>query len=302
LVVASCVSWATAHASPGVAVDLSHLEAEAVPDAAALEQALVMRLLQEGFAIDPLTEEPAIIVAVAGSEDALVLSAKSAYFERSRTIDASGADDAQLQLEVVQKAVELARLAREAAPPPAVAAVAPPPVVEAAIERRVEPQPATRRARWRIGADVGVRSSGPIEASLSARYAIVARLGVMLRASAAKPGDNEAIGVWEQELVAGASYEWSLSPAMTVDVGIAAGIGRHHFELAMPLGMRTGTRFDPAVAVPVRIAVQPWHALELSLWGLAHASREREHVSGDRILWRRDAVEVGAGAGVAVRF
>ena len=81
-----CFALGTAHAAPSVAVDLSRLDSQAA-DAAALEQALVMRLLQEGFAIDPLTEEPTIVVAIAGHDHQLVLTAKSAHFARSRTID-----------------------------------------------------------------------------------------------------------------------------------------------------------------------------------------------------------------------
>src|SRR5262245_53391034 len=110
-----CFALRMAHAAPSVAVDLSRLDSQAA-DAAALEQALVMRLLQEGFAIDPLTEEPTIVVAIAGHDHELVLTAKSAHFARSRTIDVSGASDAQLRLELAQRVVELARQAREAAP------------------------------------------------------------------------------------------------------------------------------------------------------------------------------------------
>ena len=68
LIVASlCIALEVAHAAPSVAVDLSTLDSD-VADAAALEQALVMRLLQEGFAIDPLTAEPSIVVAVSGGD------------------------------------------------------------------------------------------------------------------------------------------------------------------------------------------------------------------------------------------
>lgn len=289
-----CGTSAIAYAAPSVAVDVSQLE---TADAAAIEQALVMRLLQEGFAVDPLTAEPAIVVAIAGRDRELVVSAKSAHFERSRTIDTGGSIDTQLQLEVVQKVVELARLAREAAPP-AVAAIQRDEVSTLSAQAVVPPE---RAPRWRVGADVGVVFGGTIEASLHARFAIVHGVGVALRGAAAQRNEPE-IAVGEQELLAGAGYEWPIAKAVAVDVALLAGARRHHFELAMPLGERTGTRFDAAMALPVRLSLRPWRGLELSLWGIAKLAREREHINETAVFWHRDAFEVGAGAGVAARF
>jgi len=297
-----CVAFGTAQAAPSVAVDLSRLDSEAPADAAALEQALVMRLLQEGFAIDPLTAQPTIVVAVAGGDHELVLSARSANFERSRTIDTSGSSGAQLQLELVQKAVELARLAREAAPPRPTVAALEPRDESAALRDDVIVTPARPRSpRWLLGAGVGVESTGNIEASLQARYTIAGGFGAAVRAAATQPDERE-ISVGEQELLAGGSHEWSFAHATALDVGLLGGVRRHHFELAMPLGDRTGTRFDPALAVPVRISLRSWRAFELALWGIAKLSTEREHVNGTTVLWHRDAFTVGAGVGVAARF
>ena len=290
-----CIS-ATVHAAPSVAVDLSRLDSDAAPDAAVLEQAVVMRLLQEGFAIDPLTAEPAIVVAIAGDDRELVLSAKSAHFERSRTIAIAGSTEAELQLEVVQKVVELARLARESAPPPVVAVREP-----AAEVREVVVPPEPRRPRWLLGMGLGVDTGAVFEASLHARFAIARGIGAVVRAAAAQP-DETGISVGEQELLLGASYEHALASIVAVDVGLLAGVRRHSFELAMPLAERTGTRFDAAAALPVRIVVRPSDAFEVSLWVIARVSREREHVLGDEVLWRRGAVTGGAGVGVAARF
>jgi hypothetical protein len=313
LIVASlCIALEVAHAAPSVAVDLSTLDSD-VADAAALEQALVMRLLQEGFAIDPLTAEPSIVVAVSGGEPELVLSAKSAHFERARTIDVTGSGGAQLQLEIVQKVVELARLAREAAPPPSppAPAVASPPAVAAAPASRAQhdlPAQVSERGeareqppRWEIGGDVGVVSTGTAEASVHARYAIGARVGAVLRAAASQP-DEAAISVGEQELMAGASYEWTLASRLVLDVGALAGVHRHHFELSMQLADRTGTRYDPVLATPVRLSLQASRRFEVSVWGIGKLAKEREHVSGTEVLWRRDVVTAGAGVGVAARF
>ena len=300
-VVAIICVLGVAHAAPSVAVDLSRLEAA---DAAAIEQALVMRLLQEGFAIDPLTAEPAIVVAIIGHENELVLSAKSAHFERSRTIDVSGSSGAQLQLELVQKVVELARLAREATPPPpptvaAVAAPEPEPVAASVVQHEVIAPPAS--PRWQLGADVGVLSSTTIEVALHARFAIAHGFGAVMRAAGSQP-DGSAIAIDEQELLAGASYEHLLADVLALDVGLIAGVRRHHFELAMPLAEPAGSRYDAALALPVRIALRPARAFEISVWGIAKLARAREHANGPEVLWHRDALGLGAGAGVAARF
>jgi hypothetical protein len=292
-----CAALGAAHAAPSVAVDVSRLESA---DAAALEQALVMRLIQEGFAIDP-TANAAIVVAIASSDSQVVLSAKSANFERSRTVDISGSSDAQLQLEVVQKVVELARLAREAAPPPSrppAVAVATPPERDVIEENVVVHEPAPR---WRIGVDAGVLMSATMETALSARVAIAYGFGAAVRASMSAP-DGQQISVSEQDALAGASYERSLSRTVAFDVSLVAGVHRHHFELAMPLGEQTGTRYDREVAAPVRLSLRVWRALDLSIWALAKIGREREHTSETTVLWHRDAFDAGVGVGVAARF
>ena len=296
-----CVFFGIAQAAPSVAVDLSRLDSEAAPDAAALEQALVMRLLQEGFVIDPLTEEPTIVVAVTGGESELVLSAKSANFERSRTMDISGSSGAQLQLELVQKVVELARLAREAAPPAKTVALHDASEAPLALRDDVVALERPRAPRWLVGVDVGVESTATAELSLHARYVIRAGFGAAARVGAAEP-DGPEISIGEQEFQAGAGYTRALTRALTLDVALLGGVRRHHFELAMPLAERSGTRFDAALAVPVRISLRVWRAFELSLWGLGKLSREREHVNGAAVLWHRDAFTIGAGVGVAARF
>ena len=299
VVVSVCVALGTAAAAPSVGVDLSKLDCDPASDAAALEQALVIRLLQDGFTIDPLSSMPTIIIAIAGADHELVLSAKSAFFEETRTIDTSGSSGAQLHLELVQKAVELARLAREAMPtlPPPLAPAQP---VDAAVVVRA-PSPPARPPRWQLGADVGVISSRELETALHARLTIASGFGVALRTSAVNR-DTAAIEVGEQDLLAGASYARPLTTLLALDVAVLAGVRRHHFELAMPLENRTGTRFDGSVAVPLRISIQPWRMVELSVWGIAKLASARDHASGTTVLWHRDGFGAGVGAGVAARF
>jgi hypothetical protein len=105
------------HAAPvTVGVDLSKLDGVAPADVSAIEQALVARLVQEGFAVVPLAGTPTIVLTITAVDGTLAVAAKTERFDRSRSVDSGGGAGAQLEL--VQKAVELARLAAESIPPP----------------------------------------------------------------------------------------------------------------------------------------------------------------------------------------
>ena len=210
VVVASiCAGISIAHA--GVVIDLSRLDCETAPARAAIEQALVMRLVQEGFAIDPVTGEQSIVVAITGCARELVLSATSASFARTRTVALGAGSGAELQLEIVQKLVELARLAREATPPPdeppapvaappappTVVAFAPPVALRAhvdgaavSVRRESSVQEPARPAPWQLGADLGLVVGYGLEASLHARYRIAESFSVGPRITHARRGSR----------------------------------------------------------------------------------------------------------------
>ena len=50
------------------------------------------------------------------------------------------------------------------------------------------------------------------------------------------------------------------------------------------------------------LALRPWRLVEISVWGIAKLAKERDHTDGSTVLWHRDAVGAGVGAGVAARF
>src|SRR5690606_11717217 len=218
----------------------------------------------------------------------------SAHFVRSRTVDVT-ASGAQLQLELVQRAIELARLAREAEPPP------PRADRELPAALRVVVPPREQAPRWQLGAGSGVRADRTVESSLHARYAIAHGFGAVVRASAVEQ-NAATIDVKEQDLLAGPGYEVALSDSLALDVALLVGVRRHEFELAMTLPERTGTRLDGALALPLRIVVRPWRALEVSAWGITKLARSRDHLNRSDVLWRREALGFGAGAGVGARF
>ena len=291
----------TALAEPAsVGVDLSQLEGVSPADTTAIEQMLVARLVEEGFAVVPLASTPAIVLAITARDGDLVVAAHSARFERTREVAAHGELGAALRLELVQKAVELARLAAEAIPPPPARtdperpASLPPPVAQA---------PAGS-SRWTAGVDAGVLARGggsDAELAVRVRAAIWREVGATLRASGSTSSSN-GIDVRELTVLLGPCHAWRLSDPIAIELALLAGLRDQHFHSAMTIAEPTGSRFDPVIAAPLRLVVVPMPAIELSAWIAASVASARAHVLGSTVLWHRDAVGIGGGAGVAARF
>jgi hypothetical protein len=300
LIVVLAASVARAEAPVTVGVDLSKLDGVAPADTITIEQALVARLVQEGFAVVPLTSTPSIVLAITARTGGFVVAAKTAQFDRSRDVDASGTG---AHLELLQKAVELARLAAESIPPaPAIAATpitapATPAIEDVAPVPRPEPC-------WAIGLDGGalVRGGGTdAELALHARYALRGRFGIVLRASGTSSTEND-VEVRELHALIGPAYELPLAPKIALGIAVLAGVRHHDFETSMEIGEPSGGRFDPELAAPLRIGWRPVRAFEASVFAITSVATAREHVLGNRKLWQRDAVGIALGIGVTARF
>ena len=289
VVLVMCLAVDAIAAPPTVGVDVSRLEGA---DTSAMAQALVARLVQEGFAVVQPAADPMIVLTVTARQGELVVTAKAEHFDRSRTIAAS-AGGSQVQLELVQKAVELARLAVESIPPP------PEPL---AIDTVAAPPP--RETRWRVGIDGGVlgRSGGvDPELAVHAGASIWRGLGAALVVAGTSSSDND-VAVRELYALAGIGGDWALAPRLRAEAVLVGGLREHHFATAMPIAEPTGDRVDPALALRARIGYQPLSVLELSLWAGATLSEARTHLLGTDVLWRRGAAGIGGGLGAALRF
>jgi hypothetical protein len=232
---------------------------------------------------------------VTGSGGELVVAAKSKGFERTRNVDTHGAG---AQLELVQKAVELARQAAEVlpAPEPARPDYNLPPETPPAPE--VVPQP-----RFAVGIDGGVLTRGANDAIIGvrARVALWQRVGPALMLAATQSASN-GVDVRELHALLGISDEWILSPRLGLEVSLVGGVRQHHFETTMPLAEPTGDRIDAEGCVVPRVGWRPVRAVEVGVWAAACISRARAHVLGTQVLWQRDSSGFGAGAGIAFRF
>lgn len=109
----------TSRAQATVAVDLTRLDTKAFDaiDGARLERELVVRLVQDGFAVVAPTESPVVIVVVTAEPASLRLDAVGPGGRAERQVPRAGVAPAELHLEVAQKASDLARSVVEPAGP-----------------------------------------------------------------------------------------------------------------------------------------------------------------------------------------
>ena len=281
-----------------VAVDVSRLEGA---DTSGIEQALVARLVQEGFAVVQLAGAPTIVLTLTARDGELVITAQAKSFDRSRTVDARAGSGSQLQLEVVQKAVELARLAQESIPPPPRSDSEPVPFELKTDEPTEAPPP---EPRWLVGVDGGlIARGGGTDADLAvrARFSVWRDIGVALLLSGAQSNEN-GVAVRELYALAGISDDWKITRRLRGELSLVGGIRQHHFESTMPIDEPSGDRIDPVVSLRARLAFQPLRVIEVSVWAGVTISKSRTHVLGTDVLWQRDATGIGGGLGAALRF
>ena len=288
-----CLATRAIAAPTTVAVDVSHLERA---DASAIEQALIARLVQEGFAVVQLASAPAVVLVVTARGNELVVTARTKTFEHARAIDAASGSGSQLQLELAQKGTELARLAAETIPPEK--------IVPFVLKTDEPSQPPPPERRWLVGVEGGALSRGggtDAELGVRARLGIWRDIGIALLAS----GSTSAAGgvsVRELSALVGVSNDWALRGALRGELAVFGGIRQHHFESSMAIAEPTGDRIDPAVVLRARLGLSILRVLEISLWGGITLSQARTHVLGTQVLWQREGTGIGVGLGVAFRF
>lgn len=298
-VLVMCFAARAIAAPTTVAVDVSRLEGS---DASAIEQALVARLVQEGFAVVQLSGESTIVLTLTARDGEIVITAKATSFERSRTVDARTGTSPQLRLEVVQKAAELARLAQESIPPPPRNDGEVPLPFELPTDEPAEAPP--REPRWLVGFDGGVLARGggtDPDLALRARFAVWRDIGAALLVSGSQSSAN-GVAVRELYALAGISDDWQITRRLRGELSLVGGIRQHHFESTMPIQDPAGDRIDPAIALRARLGFQPLRVIEVSAWAGVAISKSRTHVLGTDVLWQRDATGIGGGLGVALRF
>ncbi len=317
LVAAVQVSASPARADglPIVALDLSGLSSmeHRQLDGVALENRVVVRLLQEGFTVAaPQGRDvqgaaaPGVVIRVSLSGGDLRLWYVDAGRQDERFVRwTRGEPLPELHWVVAQKVVELARTWRNAVQARAALAIPAAPAPPAGASSPLAPEAAAPATPWRLGAGFGARSrDGGADPVVTGAWS---REGVRWSLEGRAQGSwSRAHSLSEQdlELLLGVSRRWPLLRRWALDAALLVGPGLHHYSSSLagdphPSGLQLGLVLSPELALSVRGP----GALELSLRvapGMAWPAIS--HTRAGETLWRRTPFRLEAGVTVRRRF
>jgi hypothetical protein len=302
LALSSCVLCSSAARADrlSVALDFSGLDEKTYRelDALALEKSLVLRLVQEGYAVVGRDTGPDLAVRFSVTADSVVLE----IGDTNRiSVPRRGARPMELQLEIAHKLAELVRVAeiqraaqRTTTPPIAAPALAPTlsraPVPIAPVPRVRGELDVGLDALWRGGGvDPLVRIAGSLTFARGLRLYLE---------SGVAPSIDTSIHVVEWQLQTGAGYRFTLRRYLSFELGALVGFLLHHY--AVEGVSDSGARVDFLASLPLSLRFWPTAHLSLALRAAPGIANEaRTHEVGDEILWTRSAWRVETGGSVA---
>jgi hypothetical protein len=275
-------------------------------DGVALEARMVVRLVQEGYAVVSLGGSPQCVLRVRQREAVVVLEAACAGVRGEREVPMGEVPLKELHLEVAQKAVALLREVEARVPPP------PPPPAALAAAPDAGPAPAPEppappveelpgRVSLRGGALVRAGGVDPF-AALAWRFPLLGRLRGWLEGRYSASG---AAGLVVQDAAAQAGLGFSLllAPRLTLDTGLRLGVFVHTFRfLELAVSEPSGVRAELLATLPLELE---WRVLERLVLGLHVApgftTRGRAHLVSGVPVYERGAfaLELGLSLGVA---
>lgn len=298
--------WATASSPPAarsVAISMATLDEDDFERLRALEleRSLVVRLIQEGYAVVPPSAAAEVTVSFLVGDQALQIVATTlAGQAREASVELGRGDSIEaLHLEIVQKVIELVRIGASAGEH---AATDP--------EGRLEtdsgdaPAPRDRPARFRapprlLAAGASAVYRGRLDPALAASAGFGgAGAARVVAATGLTRASEQGIGIHEWHLQAGAAVTVWTGARAELEAAVLAGFLLHHFTL----GGRSGVRLDLLVSAPISLTW--WSTPELgvrAVGALGLAGRAREHTQAGAVLWSRSAARFELGAGVVWR-
>ncbi|GMU62041.1 MAG: hypothetical protein AMXMBFR34_38040 [Myxococcaceae bacterium] len=275
-------------APPSAAFDLSALDAKdwARLDALNLEKRVVLRLMQEGFAVVTPSAGPELLLRVTVTSHALELEGSAAWKTARREVELREESLAELHLEIAQKAVSLARAVLDAKPAPAarpspeLVVVAPPPSL-------TEPPRPAQAPRYLLGVHAGVLPrSGGTDLALGARARVGRALGFR-GAVTLYVSRGTDITVLEARALAGIGYRFRPHERIDLEAGALIG-GRFHtwFDATQP-----GLKVDFTAGLPLSITWWPHRSAGFTLEVTPGATTQAlEHPGWARGPWSIEAV------------
>jgi len=293
---------------PSVGVDLSTLDAATYReiDGLALEKAIVLRLVQEGFPVVTVSASPVVLISLRRVPEGLLMEARGRSTVRSVLPLPSGSF-AEFHLLVVQRVVALAQVAARPASAGATGHSASVPQPESETTRRAVPSETKGSRRGEVEVDAGAgalwRGDAPdLLVRAGFRYAVTERIGARAWLGFA-PSTGPGISVLEWQPEIGLDYRLLDLASLRVDMGIAVGLVVQHYRLADPAAEdREGVFVDAVARVPFMLSYSARH-FGLGAWVAPEvASRQHQHTLNDEVLWDRGAVGVEAGVAAIFRW
>lgn len=281
-------TWAQAQ-SASVSVDVSQLDENTYErmDALSLEHKVIVRLIQEGFAVVATSEKPHIRVTYLASEGLIInVQAGDTNLERAVGISSDPGLDA-LHLEVAQKTVELVR--QMPAPTSATPATPNTPVPVPAEVVAIEPESPPHRPLL-LGAMAGFvfRGESDLQLGLQLAYPFANALAFTGTVNFV-PASSPDIDVFEWQAQAGLSWTVLVTNPWRLEVGISGGVLVHHFSLPND----SGTRVSALVTIPLSITrtLKQGPTLGVRL-APGFTPESREHTAGGLQLWQRSGARL----------
>lgn len=277
-----------------------------------LAAALTDRLTEEGFHVVARDAEPDVVVSLSVGAPDCVLRATRPTVTVERRVLGCGVVVADDQLELVQKAAELARSAyrrEEPVPPPGVdarpmrpAAAAVPPVSPTPPVLSAVAPSATAPATWEVstGLDLQIRA-GRLDpaARLGSRVRLDADWALHLTTGLSRATSGPAVGsslaITEGTMLAGVARRIHDGERVRIEAAVFAGALVHHFDD----GADSGTRLDPVGALALTGTVRLSRHLGVQVRLAPGMSRtEYRHVAGNVVVWQGGRPRLDAGIGV----
>lgn len=288
LLIVGLLGGAPAYAQTDVSVDVGALGEDDYErfDALNLEKAVIVRLVQEGFAVVAVGEDAAVAVHCSSDSAAsFLLVAESVEIRRAALLSPSD-DLAAFHLEVAQKAVALVRSVQAAALDTSEEDTDTIAVLPSALP--VQPQIAKRNATINVFAGAVYRGALDPQLTLETTLPLSSWLSAVVSVGLT-PASNAKIEVHEWQALAGLLWNPLTPGPWRLQAGFMAGLMTHHFSV--PQG--SGTRIEPLFSLPVTLSRVVYPRISVGLRvAPGFAMQSREHLDGTEQLWQRSAGRV----------
>lgn len=276
-----------------VTLDLSSLSPRTFDriDGDALEKQILVRLVQDGYAVVAGHSEAAVSLTLEERADQLVLTGRRNRTSLPRSLKWARLSAVELRWRLAQESVELVRLLATEAPPAPVA----PPVVQQ--PEREAPPPVLLSAQEPVRSWLFSLMAG----GLYRPHSLDVSLGGVLQrrwqrwmvegALQGSWSEGTQIDVWEASASVGPGLRTSFTPDLEGSVALRAGLLLQRYSVSAPGAEQpSGTHWDPLVSVALALGWQVWKPLvvgaRIEPGFIPHTY---VHALGETELWQRSA-------------